>query len=257
MAARSRSATPSGRVARGSSRRCFMSWVAGRAATALRPCAWAAVARWRWPSSASDLLLFGHPHDDMSRPSEPGSTATTEPGARAQRGAGAQPGAGAKPGALTLSEDDRRVLADWAADCAERTLPLFEAQAPGDSRPRDAIDGARAFARGELRVGPARTLAVAAHAAARAVADPAAVAAARAAGHAVAVAHMASHARGVAYAAIAAGLGPPADPSAVANQARWQQGHLTPAASAILAELPAPPRSGGTLSALQQDLHAH
>ena len=35
-----------------------------------------------------------------------------------------------QPGALTLSEDDRRVLAVWAADCAERVLPLFEKQAP-------------------------------------------------------------------------------------------------------------------------------
>jgi hypothetical protein len=38
------------------------------------------------------------------------------------------------PGALTLSEDDRRVLAVWAADCAERTLWLFEAKAPNDTR---------------------------------------------------------------------------------------------------------------------------
>lgn len=34
---------------------------------------------------------------------------------------------GGQPGALTLSEDDRRVLAVWAADCAERTLSLFQA----------------------------------------------------------------------------------------------------------------------------------
>ena len=58
-----------------------------------------------------------------------------------------------QPGALTLSEDDRRVLAVWAADCAERTLPLFEAQAPNDARPRDAIDGIRIFASGEKRIG--------------------------------------------------------------------------------------------------------
>jgi hypothetical protein len=56
-----------------------------------------------------------------------------------------------QPGALTLSEDDRRVLAVRAADCAERTLSLFEAQAPNDTRPRDAIDGLRAFARGDMR----------------------------------------------------------------------------------------------------------
>ena len=149
------------------------------------------------------------------------------------------------------------MLAVWAADCAERTLPVFEAQAPDDSRPRAAIDAVRAFARGEIRIGPVRALAVAAHAAAREVGDPAATAAARAAGHAAAVAHMASHARGVAYAAIAAGLAARDDLDAVAAEARWQQGHLTPEASAVLAELPAPPRSGGTLSALQQDLHAY
>ncbi len=37
----------------------------------------------------------------------------------------------------TLSEADRRCVAAWAADCAERVLPLFEAEAPGDGRPRD------------------------------------------------------------------------------------------------------------------------
>jgi hypothetical protein len=64
-----------------------------------------------------------------------------------------------QPGALTLSEDDRRVLAVWAADCAERTLSLFEAQTSSDTRPRDAIDGLRAFARGEMRIGKVRALA--------------------------------------------------------------------------------------------------
>ena len=46
-----------------------------------------------------------------------------------------------RPGALTLSEDDRRTLAVWAADCAERTLSLFEVRAANDARPRDAIEG--------------------------------------------------------------------------------------------------------------------
>ncbi|MBV8940752.1 MAG: hypothetical protein JO240_03365, partial [Solirubrobacterales bacterium] len=52
----------------------------------------------------------------------------------------------------TLSEGDRRIVAAWAADCAERVLELFEAEAPEDSRPRDAIVRTRAFARGELCV---------------------------------------------------------------------------------------------------------
>jgi hypothetical protein len=163
-----------------------------------------------------------------------------------------------QPGALTLEEDDRRVLAVWAADCAERTLPLFEAQAPGDTRPREAIQGARSFALGELRIGQARALAVAAHAAARDVGgDPAAVAAARAAGHAVATAHMAAHARGIAYAAIAAGLAAPGDPTAVETEARWQLDHATPTVRDVLRRLPPPRRSTGTLGRLIGDLHAN
>ena len=31
----------------------------------------------------------------------------------------------------TLSEADRRIVAVWAADCAERVLGSFEAKAPG------------------------------------------------------------------------------------------------------------------------------
>ena len=39
----------------------------------------------------------------------------------------------------------------FAADCAERVLPLFEGLYPDDSRPRDAIVAARRFANGEIR----------------------------------------------------------------------------------------------------------
>jgi hypothetical protein len=116
-----------------------------------------------------------------------------------------------QPGPLTLSEEDRRAVAMWAADCAERVLPIFEVAAPDDSRPRDAIKGVRAFAHGEMRIGPVRVLSAKAHAAAREVQIPAATAAARAAGHAAGVAHMAAHARGIAYAAIAVGLDNPTD----------------------------------------------
>jgi hypothetical protein len=162
---------------------------------------------------------------------------------------------GRQPGALTLSEDDRRVLAVWAADCAERTLWLFEAQAPTDTRPRDAIDGLRAFARGEMRIGKVRALAAGAHAAARETGDPAAAAAARAAGQAAAVAHMAAHARGVAYAAKAAGLAAPNDPAAVAREVRWQLSHTSPTVRDILRRLPPPTRPTGMLGALINDLH--
>lgn len=130
----------------------------------------------------------------------------------------------------TLSEDDRRTVAVWAADCAERVLGLFELEAPGDDRPREAIAGLRAFARGELRVWPTRSLAGEAHAAAREIAGkPAAVAAARAAGQAAATAHMGAHALGAAaYAAKAAGLAAPGREEAVGEELGWQIGHLSP-----------------------------
>lgn len=160
------------------------------------------------------------------------------------------------PGPLTLSEDDRRTLAVWAADCAERTLSLFERQAPDDTRPRDAIEGLRAFARGEMRIGPVRALSAAAHAAAREVAAPAAVAAARAAGHAAGVAHMASHARGLAYAAKAVGLATPGNPTAAHDEVEWQLRHASPEVREALRRLPPPSVPHSTLGALVGALHA-
>jgi len=116
-----------------------------------------------------------------------------------------------------LNSKDKTALAVWAADCAERVLPLFEQHRPQDDRPRQAIEAARAFARGEIRVGAARQAAVAAHAAARECADDAARAAARAAGHAAATAHSARHALGpVMYATKAAGF------AASAAEREWQ-----------------------------------
>lgn len=160
-----------------------------------------------------------------------------------------------QPGPLTLSEDDRRVLAVWAADCAERVLPIFETAAPLDTRPRDAIDGVRAFARGELRIGPVRTLSAKAHSAAREVADPSVVAAARAAGHAAGVAHMAAHARGVAYAAIAVGLASPDDPNALVDEANWQIEHASPKIRDVMRKLPVPRKGKSTLTTLISDMH--
>ena len=45
---------------------------------------------------------------------------------------------------------DARSARLFAADCAERVLPLFESAMPGDGRPRAAIVAARAFADGEI-----------------------------------------------------------------------------------------------------------
>ena len=91
---------------------------------------------------------------------------------------------------------DHRILAAWAADCVEHLLPLLEDRS-ADSRPRQAVEVGRAWARGEVATGVAQRAAVAAHAAARASTNAAVVAVARAAGHAVATAHAADHSLGV------------------------------------------------------------
>jgi hypothetical protein len=90
---------------------------------------------------------------------------------------------------MTLNDEDRRLAARWAADCAERVLSLFETKAPTDPRPREAIEGARTFAHGGKRTAKLRSLALAAYAAAREVGDPPAAAAARAAGLAASTAY--------------------------------------------------------------------
>jgi immunity protein 5 of polymorphic toxin system len=140
----------------------------------------------------------------------------------------------------TLSEADRRTVAGWAADCAERVLWLFEAEAPGDSRPRDAIARARAFARGELGVAEEIRRRFVGGAAGREVAIPSAAAAARAVGQAAAVPHMGAHALGAAaYAAKAVYLAAPDRPEALTDEIRWQLSHMSPATRSALRRLPA------------------
>ncbi|GAA1059282.1 putative immunity protein [Agromyces bracchium] len=143
------------------------------------------------------------------------------------------------PSPQSLSEADRRTVAAWAADCAERVLGVFEAEAPSDARPREAIARARAFARGELATaGEIRRRFVAGRAA-RAVSSPAAVAAARAAAQAAGVAHMGAHALGAAaYAAKAAGLAGSDRPDSLHEEVSWQLHHLTDRTKSALRKLP-------------------
>jgi hypothetical protein len=137
----------------------------------------------------------------------------------------------------SLSDSDRRVVAAWAADCAERVLPLFEAEAPSDDRPGDAIARARAFARGELDAAGEIRRRFVANRAAQVVNAPAAKAAAWSAGQAAGVAHMGAHALGAAaYAAKAAGL---ADPEEGAQaELVWQLEHMSETVRAALGRLP-------------------
>ena len=103
----------------------------------------------------------------------------------------------------TLTDPDHRLLALWAASCAEHVLDLFEAAQPEDPRPRQAIEHARAWVRGEVKMMQARAAGGHAMGAARDL-RRAARHAAYAAGQAGAVAHVAAHELGAAAYAIKA-----------------------------------------------------
>jgi len=103
----------------------------------------------------------------------------------------------------SLQDDDHRLLAVWAADCAQHVLHHFEQAHPGDDRPRRAIALGRAWARGEATMMQARSAGGHANAAARTLSG-AARHAAFAAGQAGAVAHVAAHELGAAAYAIKA-----------------------------------------------------
>lgn len=138
----------------------------------------------------------------------------------------------------TLSDAERRIVAAWAADCVERVLPFFEADAPGDDRPHDAILRARAFARGELDAAGQIRRRFGGGGAAPGV-GPAAAAAARAAGQACAVPHMGAHALGAAaYAAKAVGLAAPERPDLVSEEIGWQLASMSDDVRAALRKLP-------------------
>lgn len=103
----------------------------------------------------------------------------------------------------TLSETDHRFLALWAATCAEHVLPLFAESKSEDTRPRDAIEAARTWARGQAKTMDTRAIGGHAMGAARPLRGAARFAA-YAAGQAACVAHVPEHDLGAAAYAIKA-----------------------------------------------------
>ena len=128
----------------------------------------------------------------------------------------------------TLTDSDHHLLALWAAACAQHVLPLFESAKPADSRPRHAIEQARAWVRGEIRMTQARAAGGHAMAAARDLSG-AARHAAYAAGQAAAVAHVAAHELGAAAYAIKAARAAASEGQgerAGRLECRWQRDQL-------------------------------
>lgn len=136
----------------------------------------------------------------------------------------------------SLTNSDHRLLALWAAACAEHVLHLFESAQPSDLRPRNAIEQARAWVRGEVKMMESRAAGGAANSAARPLSGAPRFAA-YAAGQAAVVAHVAAHELGAAAYAIKAVRA--ADPkseseSAARLECQWQRKQLPEAIRALV-----------------------
>jgi hypothetical protein len=128
----------------------------------------------------------------------------------------------------SLQDNDHRLLAIWAADCAQHVLHYFEQERPEDERPRRAIELGRAWARDEIKWAEARIAAGHANGAARDLTG-AARHAAYAAGQAAAVGHVAAHELGAAAYAIKAAraAAPEVEREAAGRlECRWQRAQL-------------------------------
>jgi hypothetical protein len=166
---------------------------------------------------------------------------------------------------FTLSLESLRSLGSWAADCAERALPVYEKVADSDSRPRAAIEGIRVFAAGGKRTAQLRSLALSAYSAARETNDPAAAAAARAAGLAAASAYthpladvqQTKHIVGpAAYAALALELDHAGDPNIGDGEVRWAIEHAPSEVREVLQQMPARQAGNSRLDTILYELDA-
>jgi len=128
----------------------------------------------------------------------------------------------------TLTDSHHQLLALWAASCAEHVLGLFESARPEDPRPRTAIEHARAWVRGEVKMMRARKAAGQAQSAARDLRGAPRYAA-YAAGQAAVVPHVAAHELGAAAYAIKAARADAREGEAERArrlECRWQRDQL-------------------------------
>ncbi len=100
-----------------------------------------------------------------------------------------------------IEKQQHKTLVLWAIDCADIALILFEKRQPGDFRPRRALEAARLWAKGIIKMPEAKKAAHETHQAATELQeiDPCACAAARVMGHVIGTVHVETHALGVLF----------------------------------------------------------
>ncbi|MFG1817998.1 putative immunity protein [Kribbella sp. NPDC049174] len=163
---------------------------------------------------------------------------------------------------MKLTDEGRCAVTQFAVDCAERALPLFEAKAPTDTRPREAIEAARAYALGGQRTAQLRSCAWAAQKAAGEVGDPAAKAAARAAVgaagapyiHDLESPHQLNHVLGPAVSMAQARELATDDPALGDEEIRWAIEHASPLVRKVVRRWPARDPGRTRLSTLNHQL---
>ncbi|MDP9637742.1 hypothetical protein J2W18_002661 [Rhodococcus cercidiphylli] len=146
----------------------------------------------------------------------------------------------------------------FAATCARRALPVFEASHPNDLRPRSAIDGAETFAETGQRTAALRQLAWAAHKAAREVPASAATDAALSAMHAAGAAflhplyspHQVKHILGSAVHLMLT------DSKAVVEQIEWIHDRADATVRSVLRRFPTPATGRTSFGTLLTQLDA-
>lgn len=166
-------------------------------------------------------------------------------------------------GRIVLTMGDLREISRYAAESAQEVLSIFETAHPADSRPRDAIEAALAFALGGQRGRALRDTAWAALRAARDADTAAAGDAARAAMcaasaaylHPLADAHQVKHILGAAaHAARSAELIAGDDRDVGAEHIERSRRRATPIVVDVLSRYPAAPSGGGRVGELLRDL---
>lgn len=141
-----------------------------------------------------------------------------------------------------IETQSRATLAIWAVDYAQQIiLPLWTKYYPNDVRPQNALDAAREWLAGTIKLPPAKAAILECHAVAReASPNPAAQAAARAIGQSASTIHSARHCIGLAlYGAIAVAydrLGPTAAWPQVEQCAAVECGRMLEALRAVAVE---------------------
>jgi hypothetical protein len=164
-----------------------------------------------------------------------------------------------------LSIKTLQILGRWAADCAERALPIYEELNNADTRPRDAIKGIRDFSDNGKRIAKLRVLSMDAYRASRETKNTAASAAAQSASLSAASAYthpfldvnQAKHILGpAAYAAQAIEIKNLNDAAYGDAEVQWAIKHAPTEVCELLGRMPCQPEGKNRLARLMFDLDA-